>query len=158
MPRRLQKRLPEGHDHKTLVNSDHIWGVFLVSFSCPLRFLLRGSGFVFGAVLAAPSVPQGYLVGLFGVLLRAARGAQKGPPYRRDSLFLGSLWGPLGCPVGSRAVSSLFLAPRGLLSGMRPSDSSLVDPAYLQTVACRDKGLGGLASIPGITLVGPGLP
>ena len=40
-------------------------------------FLLRGSGFLFGVVLAAPSVPQGYLGGSFGVLLRAARGAQK---------------------------------------------------------------------------------
>ena len=120
--------------------------------------LPRGSGFWFGAVLAAPSVPQGCLGGPVGVLLRAVRGAQKGPPYRCDSLFWGSLWGPLGCPVGSRTVSSLFLAPRGLLSGMLPSDSSLFDPAYLQTVACRDKGLGGLASISGLTLVGPGLP
>ena len=41
VPRRLQKRSPEGHEHKTLVNSDRIWGVFLLSFSCPLRFLVK---------------------------------------------------------------------------------------------------------------------
>ena len=111
MPRRLPKRLPEGHAHKTLVNNDQIWGVFVLSFSCPLRFVLGGSGFFFGAVLAAPSVPQGCLGDPFWVLLRAARGAQKGPPYRRDSLFLGSLWGPLGCSVGSRTFSSLSFGP-----------------------------------------------
>ena len=57
VPRRLPKNFPEGHEHKTLVNNDRIWGVFLVFFSCPLRFLSRGSGFLCGAVLAAPSVP-----------------------------------------------------------------------------------------------------
>ena len=91
VPRRLQERPPEGHEHKTFVNRDRIWGFVLVSFSCPLRFLLRVSGFLFGAVLAAPSVPQGCLGDPFWVLLRAARGAQKGPPYLSDSLFLGSL-------------------------------------------------------------------
>ena len=96
MPRRLQKTPPEGHKRKTFVNNDQIRGVFVLSFSCPLRFLLRGSVFVFGAVLAASSVHQGCLGGPFGILLHAARGAQKGPPYRRDSLFLGLsgvLWG-----------------------------------------------------------------
>ena len=61
--------------------------------------------------------------------------------------------------LGSLPSVGLLLsrgAPRGLLSGMRPSDSSLFDPAYLQAVACRDEGLGGLASISGLTLVGPG--
>ena len=111
VPRRLQKGFPEGHERKTLVNSDQIWGVFVLSFSCPLRFLLRGSGFLFGAVLAAPSVPQGCLGCSFGVPLRTARGAQKGPPYRRDSLFLGSLWGPLGCSVGSCMLSSVSFGP-----------------------------------------------
>ena len=86
--------------------------MFLLSFSCPLRVLLRGSGFLFGAVLAAPAVPQGCLGGPFGVLLHAARGAQKGPPYRRDSLFLGSLWGPVGFPGGvSRGFFALLLGP-----------------------------------------------
>ena len=93
VPRRLQKGPPEGHEHKTFVNNDRIWGVFLVFFSCPLRFLSRGSGFLCGAVLAAPSVPQGCLGDPFWVLLRAARGAQKGPQYRRDWLFGGSFWG-----------------------------------------------------------------
>ncbi len=102
MPRRLQKSSPEGEEHKTLVNGDRISGVFVLSFSCPLRFLLGGSGFLFGAVLAAPP---------FGVLLHAARGAQKGPPYRRDSLFLGSLWGPLGCSVWSCMLSSVSFGP-----------------------------------------------
>jgi hypothetical protein len=63
--------------------------------------------------------------------------------------------------LGSLPSVGLLLsrgAPRGLLPGMRPSDSSLFDPAYLQAVACRDEGLGGLASISGLTLVGPGLP
>ena len=93
-----KKGPPEGHEHKTLVNSDRIWGVCLVLFSCPLRFLSRGSGFLCGAVLVAPSVPQGCLGDPFGVLLRAAWGAQKGPPYRRDLLFwglFGALWGAL---------------------------------------------------------------
>ena len=80
VPRRLQKGPPEGHEHKTFVNGDRIWGEFLVFFSCPLRFLSRGSGFLCGGVLAAPSVPQGCLGDPFWVLLRAARGAQKGPP------------------------------------------------------------------------------
>ena len=111
VPRRLPKRPPEGEERKTFVNSDRIWGVCLLSFSCPLRFLSRGSGFLCGAVLAAPSVPQGCLGDPFWVLLRAARGAQKGPPYRRDSLLLGSLWRPLGCPVGSRTLSSLSFGP-----------------------------------------------
>ena len=84
-----------------------------MSFSCPLRFLLRGSGFLFGAVLAVPSVPQGCLRASLGVPLRTARGTQKGPPYRRDLLFLGSLWGPLGCSVGSR---TLFFWPILLIS------------------------------------------
>ena len=84
-----------------------------MSFSCPLRFLLRGSGFLFGAVLAVPSVPQGCLRASLGVPLRTARGTQKGPPYRRASLFLGSLWGPLGCSVGSR---TLFFWPILLIS------------------------------------------
>ena len=51
--------------------------------------------------------------------------------------------------LGSLPSVGLLLsrgAPRGLLSGMRPSDSSLFDPAYLQAVACRDEGLGELAS------------
>ena len=47
-------------------------------------------------------------------------GAQKGPPYRRDSLCLGSLWGPLGCSVGSRAFSSLFFWPISLKVGGGP--------------------------------------
>ncbi len=102
------KRPPEGHAHKTFVNSHQIWGVFVLSFSCLLHVLLRGSGFLFGAVLAAPSVPEGCVGGPFGVLLRAARGAQKWPPYFRDSLFLGSLWGPLVCSGGSCMLSSVF--------------------------------------------------
>ena len=116
VPWRLPKSSPEGEESKTLVNGDRIWGVFLLSFSCPLRFLLRASGFLFGAVLAAPSVPQGCLGGPFGVLLRAARGAQKWPPYRRDWLFVWSLWGSLGCLVGSRPVLSLFFWALSLMN------------------------------------------
>ena len=71
---------------------------------------------MFGTVLAAPSVPQGCLGGPFGVLLRAARGAQKWPPYRRDWLFVWSLWGSLGCPVGSRPVLSLFFWALSLMN------------------------------------------
>ena len=90
-----------------------------MSFSCPLRFLLRGSGFLFGAVLAVPSVPQGCLRTCLGVPLRTARGTQKGPPYRRDLLFLGSLWGPFGVLSG---VSHAFLvahSPDKLEVGLR---------------------------------------
>ena len=32
VPRRLHKGPPEGHEHKTLVNGDRIWGVFFVFF------------------------------------------------------------------------------------------------------------------------------
>ena len=63
--------------------------------------------------------------------------------------------------LGSLPSVGLLLsrgAPRGLLSGMRPSDNFLFDSAYLQAIACRDEGLGGLASISGLTLVGLGLP
>ena len=98
-------KAPEGEERKTLVNNEQIWGVFLLSFSCPLRFKSRGSGFLFGAVLAAPSVPHGCLGGPFGVLLHAARGAQKGPPYRRDSLF----WGLTGVLWGARWGLARFL-------------------------------------------------
>ena len=69
---------PEGHEHKTLVNNDRIWGVFLVFFSCPLRFLSRGSGLLFGAVLAAPSVPQGCLGDPFWVLFAGGQGCPEG--------------------------------------------------------------------------------
>ena len=75
----------------------------MLSFSCPLRFLLRGSEFLFGAVLAAPSVPQGCLGDPFWVLLRAARGAQKGTVLSRV-IVLGVFWCPLGCLGGSRTV------------------------------------------------------
>ena len=143
VPRRLQKGPPEGQEHKTLVNNDRIWGVFLVLFSCPLRFLSRGSGFLCGAVLAAPSVPQGCLGDPFWVLLRAARGAQKGPPYRRDSLFLGSLWGPLGCSVRSR---TLFFWPILLINSRWAYE---VAPQELAWVGCSRfwarSGCGGLA-------------
>ena len=67
--------------------------MFVVLF---LSSAFGGSEFLFGAVLAAPSVPQGCLGGPVGVFLRAVRGAQIGPPYCRDSLFLGSLWRPFG--------------------------------------------------------------
>ena len=109
VPRRLPKRPPEGHAHKTFINSDQNWGVVVSSFSCPLRFWLRGSGFLFGAVLAATSVPQGCLGGPFGVLLRAARGAQKWPPYLRDSWFLGLSRALRGVLVASRWRLARFL-------------------------------------------------
>jgi hypothetical protein len=48
----------------------------------------------------SPRCPQGCLRASLGVPLRTARGTQKGPPYRSDLLFLGSLWGPLGCSLG----------------------------------------------------------
>ena len=75
--------------------------------------LPRGSGFClvwrcFGGPLGAPRVCLG---GPFEVLLYAARGAQKGPPYRRDSVFLGSHWRPLGCSVGSCTLSSVSFGP-----------------------------------------------
>ena len=120
-----------------------------MSFSCPLRFLLRGSGFLFGAVLAVPSVPQGCLRASLGVPLRTARGTQKGPPYRRDLLFLGSLWGPLGCSVGSR---TLFFWPILLISSRWAYE---VAPQELAWVGCSKplcftrfwarSGCGGLA-------------
>ena len=114
-----------------------------MSFSCPLRLLLRGSGFLFGAVLAVPSVPQGCLRTCLGVPLRTARGTQKGPPYRRDLLFLGSLWGPLGCSVGSR---TLFFWPILLISSRGAYE---VAPQELAWVGCSRfwarSGCGGLA-------------
>ena len=60
-------------------------------------------------------------------------GAQKGPPYRRDSLCLGSLWGPLGCSVGSRAFSSLFFWPISLMSSTWARDA---EPRALVWVVC----------------------
>ena len=93
----LQRRL-----WQLLGDSGDLWGSWL-----------RSSGFLFGAVLAVPSVPQGCLRASLGVPLRTARGTQKGPPYRRDLLFLGSLWGPLGCSVGSR---TLFFWPILMIS------------------------------------------
>jgi hypothetical protein len=114
-----------------------------LSFSCPLRFLLRGSGFLFGAVLAVPSVPKGCLRASLGVPLRTARGTQKGPRYRRDLLFLGSLWGPLGCSVGSR---TLFFWPILLISSRGAYE---VAPQELAWVGCSRfwarSGCGGLA-------------
>ncbi len=70
--------------------------MFLLSFSCPLRFVSMGSEFVFGAVLAAPSVPQGCLGGPFGVLC-----ARPGAPRRGHRTVVihcfwsltGVLWG-----------------------------------------------------------------
>ena len=87
-------------------------GCFVVVLFLSSAFFVRGLWVFLGAVLSAPSVPQGCLGGPFGVLLRAARGSQKGPPYRRDWLFLGSLWGPVGCPGGvSRGLFALLLGP-----------------------------------------------
>ena len=150
MPRRLQQHTPERDKRKTLVNNDQSWGVFLLlSFSCPLRLLLRGSGFLFGAVLAVPSVPQGCLRASLGVPLRTARGTQKGPRYRRDLLFLGSLGDPLGCSVGSR---TLFFWPILLISSRWAYE---VAPQGLAWVGCSKplcftrfwarSGCGGLA-------------
>ena len=53
---------------------------------------------MFGAVLVAPSVPP----------LCTDRGAQKGPPYRRDSLF----WGLTGVLWGARWGLARFLPSR----------------------------------------------
>ena len=62
---------------------------------------------LFWRPLSSPRVSWGPLWGP----LCAARGAQRGPPYRRDSFFLGSLWGPLGCSVGSCTLSSVSFGP-----------------------------------------------
>ena len=79
--------------------------MFLLSFSCSLRFLSRGSEFLFGAVLAAPfGAPKVSWGPLWGPLC-AARGAQKGPPNRRDSLF----WGLTGVLWGARWGLARFL-------------------------------------------------
>ena len=105
MPRRLRKRPPEGHELKTLVNGDRIGGGFLLSFSCPLRFLSRGSEFLLGAVLAAPSVPQGCLGGPFGVLC-----ARTGAPRRgHRTVVIRCLWGLTGVLWGARWGLARFL-------------------------------------------------
>jgi hypothetical protein len=79
--------------------------VFLLSFSCPLRFLLRGSGFLFGAVLAAPSVPQGCLGGPFGVLC-ARPGAPRGG---HRTVVIRCFWGLSGVLWGARWGLARFL-------------------------------------------------
>ena len=108
VPLRLHKWPPEGHEHKTLVNGEQIWGVFLLSFSCPLRFLLRGSGFLFGAVLAAPSVPQECLGGPFGPLC-----ARPGAPRRgHRTVVIRCLWGLSGVLWGTRWGLARFLPSR----------------------------------------------
>ena len=120
-----------------------------MSFFCSLHFVLSVSGFFFGAVLAVPSVPKGCLRASLGGPLRTARGTQKGPRYRRDLLFLGSLWGPLGCSVGSR---TLFFWPILLMSSRGAYE---VAPQELAWVGCSKplcftrfwarSGCGGLA-------------
>ena len=108
VPRRLQKGFPEGHKRKTLVNNDQIWGVFVLSFSCPLHLLLRGSGFLFGAVLAAPSVPQGCLGGPIGVLC-----ARTGAPSRgHRTVVIRCFWGLSGVLWGARWGLARFLPSR----------------------------------------------
>ena len=149
MPRHLHKNTPERHKRKTLVNNDQIWGVFFVVLFLSSAFFVKGLWvFVwrcFGGPLGAPRVSWGPLWGP----LCAARGAQKGPPYRRDSLFLGSLWGPLGCSVGSR---TLFFWPILLISSRWAYE---VAPQELAWVGCSKplcftrfwarSGCGGLA-------------
>ena len=104
-PTKAAKRPPEGHTHKTLVNSDRIWGVFLSSFSCSLRFFFRGSEFLFGAVVAAPSVPQGCLGGPFGVLC-----ARPGAPRRgHRTVVIRCFWGLTGVLWGARWGLARFL-------------------------------------------------
>ena len=147
MPRRLQKRPPEGHEHKTLVNGDRIWGVFLLSFSCPLRFLSRGSEFLCGAVLAAPSVPQGCLGGPFGVLC-----ARPGAPRRgHRTVVIGCFWGLSGVLWGARWGLARFLRFRLVhtfdklevgLRGKRPFRSVARDVRVLRSFG-RGPGVAG---------------
>ena len=112
MPRYLQKRPsegeerpPEGHEHQTLVNGGRIWGVFLLSFLVFLRFLKRGSEFLFGAVLAAPSVPQGCLGGPFGVLCARPGAPREG----HRTVVIRCFWGLSGVLWGARWGLARFL-------------------------------------------------
>jgi hypothetical protein len=57
VPRRLQKGPPEGYTHKTLVNIDRIWGVFLLSFCLPSAFFVGGLWICGWRCFGRPSVP-----------------------------------------------------------------------------------------------------
>ena len=79
--------------------------MFLLSFSCSLYFLSRGSEFLFGAVLAAPSVPQGCLGGPFGVLC-----ARTGAPRRgHRTVVIRCFWDLTGVLWGARWGLARFL-------------------------------------------------
>ena len=129
-----------------------------MSFSCPLRFLLRGSEFSFGAVLAAPSVPQGCPGGPFGVLC-----ARPGAPRRgHRTVVIRCFWGLSGVLWGVRWGLARFL--RSLLAhfldklevGLRSCTARACLGRLLETLvfykvlggvrvwrAGRDAGLGG---------------
>ena len=82
------------------------WGcVFVVFFFVFLRFFERDSEFLFGAVLAAPSVPTGCIGGPFGVLC-----ARPGAPSRgHRTVVIRCFWGLSGVLWGARWGLARFL-------------------------------------------------
>ena len=78
---------------------------FCCLFVCPLRFLLGGSGFVVGVVLAAPRC----LKGVFGVPLGASRARPGAPRSGHRTVVIRCFWGLTGVLWGARWGLARFL-------------------------------------------------
>ena len=105
VPRRLQKSSPEGHEHKTFVNSDRIWGVFLLSFSCSLRFCQGALAFCLALFWRPPRCPKGVLGAPLG-----SSCARPGAPRRgHRNVVIRCFWGLSGAPWGARWDLARFL-------------------------------------------------
>ena len=81
----------------------------------------------------AGAVCMGFYIGLVGASMGTARGANKGPPYRRDSWFLGLSWALRGVLVVSRVVSSLLFWALLLISSRCACE---IEPQAPVSVVC----------------------
>ena len=102
VPRRLQKGPPEGHEHKTLVNSDRIGGVIFLSSAC---FCQGALAFCVALFWRPPRCPKGVSGTPFG----SSCGRPGVPRRGHRTVVIRYFWGLSGAPWGARWDLARFL-------------------------------------------------